>query len=142
MQAPALSSSLRTVLRKARVDRYPPLDERAIITDLQEACTRLTSRLDGRSLDRGELIAISTDLEPVARRLLRLRKSLRAKDGYDHAIRLLDIALQDIDTCLYYSRPWRPYVWPGALQSRLWHVQNSLSHALIALRWASINDKQ
>jgi hypothetical protein len=154
MHATTLGSSVKAMMRlgqaPAGVMRARPSDDDGIIlSELQTACDRLTSRLDDASLSRPELIALTVDLEPVGRRLLQMRKSLKKTASRDevghsqtHAIRLVDAALHDIYEGLYYTRPWRPYIWPGALQARLWHAQHSLAHALVALRWARIDAGQ
>lgn len=137
MHATTFGSSLKVLLGLGHTPSAERVDQGAILSELQAAYERLTSRLDDPSLSRSELIDLSSDLEPVARRLLQMRAGIKAA-GRTHAVHLTDAALQDIYTALYYIRPWQPYVWPEALKARLWQVQHSLTQALVALRWARI----
>jgi len=152
MDVITLGSSLRSVLGLER----EPYSESIVLSELQEASSRLTSRLDGASLSRTELIALAIDLEPVAAKLIQVRKSLTRRlstaglsptvagcsdavsDGRAHAVRLVDRALRNISDCLYYTRLWQLSIGPGALQAKLWNAQHSLVQALIALRWAQV----
>jgi hypothetical protein len=146
----AAGSSLKAMLGighpPVRVAPAHPVDEDEVLTELMTASDRLRSRLDSGSLSRTELIALAVDLEPVAHVLLQLRQLYdRANAGGGstraraHAVRLVDTALYGIDEVLYYTRPWRPYAWPDALQAKLRNAQNSLAQAIVALRWARIS---
>ena len=150
MHAIILGSPLKAILAIGRspasvARALPVADEGIMLGELRAASDRLRSRLDEALLSRTELIALSVDLEPVARVLLQLRKShtqggagREATRAQTHAVRLLDTALHDIYEVLYFTRPWRPYIWPGALQAKLQNAQNSVAHAIVALRWARI----
>jgi hypothetical protein len=147
MHATTVASSLKGMLgtRSAPADaagaRAVTADEGTLLDELQTASDRLRSRLDNAALSRTELIALSVDLETVARALFGLRKRHigKATRARTHAVRLVDAALHDIYEVMYFTRPWRPYAWPDALQAKLRNAQNSLARAIVALRWARIS---
>jgi hypothetical protein len=148
MHAMTIGSSLKGMLGLGRMPartagaHSAAIDEGQVLDELQTASDRLRSRLDEASLSRTELIALSVDLEPVARVLVWLRKNHDGGRGatraQGHAIRLVDAALRDLYEVMYFTRPWRPYAWPDAVQAKLRNAQSSVAQAIVALRWARI----
>jgi hypothetical protein len=132
-----LGSSLKALLGPRQASQSD-FRESINLSELQEACARLTSQLDDASLSRTELMTVAAGLEPVGRQLLRVLKDSKERDGHTRATHLVEDALHNIYDCLYSIQPFRPYIWPAALRAKLRRALQSIAYALVALRWAGV----
>ena len=130
-----LCSTLKAGLR-CRQTSHADSGESISLDEIQDACNWLSLQLDDASLSRTELFALAAALEPIRRQLYRVLKDRRARAGHVRATRLLEDALRKIDTCLYSVQPFRPYIWPAALRTKLRSALQSTTYALVAVRWA------
>src|SRR5205085_4153138 len=105
---------------------------RTTLSEIQATCDRLAAQLDRPDLDRSDLLEVAHGLEPLARELDRA-----IHDGTPYGPRQRATAertLQELWTCLYATRPNRPYAWPSSLRDRLRHALRSVSSTIIALK--------
>ena len=133
-----LISPFKAILR-AKPAPHSGTPESVDLSEIQDACDRLTSRLDDAELSRTELMAVAAGLEPIGRQLQQVFKDCRAGGGHSRATRLTEDALQNIYGSLSSIQPFRPYVWPAGLRARLRRTLQSVEYALVALRWADVH---